>query len=368
MIKTLVRWLPLALGLAFLLGLAYLQRERALAGENDFVQLYTGAKLVGTPKLYSYADNLASIQATLGLTMESVVYTRPPFYAVLLKPLAWLPYLAAYALFSALSLASILWFVFRFHKECESLPLFATLSIPIMTAVCGGQDTPFLLLILGSAILLARRGRDFEAGLVLSLVAIKFHLFLPLPLLLIFKRHWRMLRGAALGVAAMVLISVIFAGPDSLRQYLGVLLDPRINFSATVMPNLHGLVAVLEGGLPLEIALIAVVLGALVWIMRQTHDFEFLLAATLVCGLLTSFHSGASDDIVLLAVFVAVIKTCTAHGVRIAAALILTPVPYFLVMAGAPYSAGLPMALLILLGLLCGSAKRTARTENLVHT
>ncbi len=365
MIKTLVRWLPLALGLAFLLGLAYLQRERALAGENDFVQLYTGAKLVGTPKLYSYADNLASVQETLGLTMESVVYTRPPFYAVLLKPLAWLPYKAAYALFSAASLASLLWFVFRFHKECESLPLFATLSIPIVTALCGGQDTPFLLLILGSAILLARQGKDFEAGLVLSLVSIKFHLFLPLPLLLIFKRYWRMLGGAALGVAAMVLISVVFAGPDSLRQYVGVLLDPRINFSATIMPNLHGLVAVLKGGVPLEITLIAVVLGALAWSMRQTQNFEFLLAASLVCGLLTSYHSGAADDIVLLAVFVAVIQTCTAHGVRIVSALILTPVPYFLILAGAPYSAFFPVALLVLLGLLCISAKAAGKTQDL---
>src|ERR1700722_18889578 len=203
-----MHWCPVALGLVFLLSLGYLQRERALKGQNDFAQLYAGAKLAGTADLYSRAANLAVIKSIQGFTMETVVYTRPPFYAALLRPLAALPYRVAYGVFSLATLASILWFVIRFSKECPSLPFFAAISIPLLTALCNGQDTPFLLVIIGAAILLFRRNRDFAAGLVLSLCALKFHLFLFLALLLVMKKRWRTIQGGACGLVVLALLSL----------------------------------------------------------------------------------------------------------------------------------------------------------------
>jgi hypothetical protein len=353
--KAALHWLPVALGVVFLLSLAYLQRERALRGENDFVQLYTGAKLAGTHDLYSRTANLAVVKATLGFAMETVVYTRPPFYAVLLKPLALLPYRVAYTIFSLATLSSVLWFVIRFSKECPALPFFAAMSIPALTAICGGQDTPFLLAILGASVLLTRKRSDFLAGLVLSLLAIKFHLFLFLPILLLAKKRWRILGGAAMGSAILTGLGVLGAGADSLRQYVKVLRDPWINPSATIMPNLHGLVASLHGDAKLELVFVAVVLASFVWMAWQTENFECLLAGSLVCGLLVSVHSGVADDIILLLAFVSVVKTSSNTALRAAAGLILTPIPYFMVLADAPYSAALPIALLLLLGLFCAS-------------
>ena len=108
--------------------------------------------------------------------MESVVYTRPAFYAVLLKPLAAFPQSIAYAIFSLATLSSLLWFVVRFSKECPAVP--------------------FLPAILGIAILLTRRTTDFSAGIILSLCAIKVHLFLFLPVLWLLKKRWSILGGA----------------------------------------------------------------------------------------------------------------------------------------------------------------------------
>src|SRR5690349_1547649 len=122
--------LPIVLGLVFLLLLAYPQRDRMLKGQNDFVAFYAGAKLVGTPDLYSRAANLATIQETLGFSMVGTTYLRPPFYAVILKPLAALPYRTAYAIFLGSLLVSVLWFVFRFSRECRELPFFAALGVP----------------------------------------------------------------------------------------------------------------------------------------------------------------------------------------------------------------------------------------------
>jgi hypothetical protein len=347
-----LHWLPVALGIVFLLSLAYLQRERAIKGQNDFASFYSAAKLVGTPDLYSRAANLATIKTTLGFTMESVVYIRPPFYAVLLKPLAFLPYSVAYTVFSLTTLLSIVWFVVRFSKDCPALPFFATMSIPVLTSLCGGQDTPLLLAILGVSILLTRRNKDFLAGLVLSLCAIKFHLFMFLPILLLMKKRWRILGGSACGIVILTGLGMLVAGTNSMWQWVKVLRDPWINPSATVMPNLHGLVATIHGDTKLELLLVTVVLLAFLWTIQRTENYEFLLAASLVCGLLISFHSVVADDILLLPAFV-LIGSCSSAPLRSVAGLILTPIPYFMVLADAPYSAFLPISLLLLLGMFC---------------
>jgi hypothetical protein len=214
-----------------------------------------------------------------------------------------------------------------------------------------------LLAILGVSILLTRSNRDFLAGMVLSLVAIKFHLFLFVPVLLLIKKRWRIVSGAVTGLVALTGLGVFVAGVDSIMQYVNVLRDPWINPSATIMPNLHGLVAVLHGGATLEFLFIALVLAAFSWTLWRNENFEFLFAASLVCGLLVSFHSGVADDIILLPVFVSVVKICSTPSLRAAAGLILTPIPYFMVLADAPYSAFFPVALLLLLGLFCISGR-----------
>jgi hypothetical protein len=347
--RRLVDWLPVALGFALLASLVSLQWHRVIRGQNDFVALYAGGKLAGTPGLYSRDANEALIQSVLGATMQSVVYTRPPFYAALLKPLTLLPYLAAYGVFCALCLASVLWFVLRFSKECEALPLYASFSIPLAAFLPQGQDTPLLLTFAGASILLTRQGRDFLAGMVLSLCAIKFHLFLLIPVLLLAKKRWRILAGAAVGTGVLTLLGFLVAGGRSLEQYVAMLRDPWINFSADMMPNLHGLTASLKLGsaAPLmETGMVCVVVAAFLWICQRTDNYEFLFALSLLCGLLVSYHSGISDQILLLLVFVLIVNSRGEKPLRIALALTLTPIPYF---TGIGVNVVMPIMLLVLL-------------------
>ena len=51
--KRTLDWLPVALGIALLSTLVGLPWDRTIRGQNDFVALYVGAKLVGSPELYS---------------------------------------------------------------------------------------------------------------------------------------------------------------------------------------------------------------------------------------------------------------------------------------------------------------------------
>ena len=367
-------------GIVFLAAFVWLARERALRGQNDFAAFYAGGRLAGTPDLYSRPANTALVAKVTGVTMPAVVFIRPPFYAALLSPLSALPYRLAYAVFSLIGLASAVWFVVRFSGECPSLPFFAAMSIPVVDALCDGQDTPLLLLFLGTAMLLARRKRDFLAGVVLSLCAIKFHLFVMLPVALLLQRRWRMLAGGGIGIALLTALGAIVSGPGALLDWIRLLRDPSIGFAAAVMPNLHGLVAAVHADPRLEIVLAAAVLGAFLWTVSRAESFDVLLAVSIVCGLLVNFHSGISDDVLLLVVFVAVTanyasaqdaaaSTMNAGNrtpagfvvrgftggapMRSLIALLLTPIPWFMVLAGSPYNAVVPAALLLLMGFFC---------------
>jgi hypothetical protein len=261
-------------------------------------------------------------------------------------------------MFSLATFASFLWFVVRFSKECSALPFFAAFSIPAVAALCGGQDTPFLLVILGASILLIRRNMDFAAGLILALCAIKFHLFLLLPVLLLLKKRWRILGGAGCGTIALTALGMLVDGPYSIGQYLKVLRDPWINPNASSMPNLHGLVSALHGDLRMELFLVAFVVLGFLWMTYASDNFEFLFAASLVSGLLVSFHSGIPDDLVLFPALVLLLGSSADVPLRSFAALILTPIPYLLFLPGPPYSAVLPIALLLYFGVLLTSVLR----------
>ncbi|MEP7353089.1 MAG: glycosyltransferase family 87 protein [Acidobacteriota bacterium] len=340
-----LKWLAIAVGIAMLATLVSLQWSRVLRGQNDFAALYAGARLVGTPDLYSRSANEAVIRSALGTTMPSVIYTRPPFYAVLLHPLASLPYPLAYGTYCALSLVAVAWFVWRFRRECPSLPYVAAFCFPLASYIVQGQDTPLLLVFTGLFIHFTRKHRDFLAGLVFSLCAIKFHLFLLVPLLLLLKQRWRIFGGAASGTVALFLVGLAGAGTDSIAQYLNTLCNPWINFSAEMMPSLHGLVATLGAGSTIELALTGFVILAFVWICQKSDDFEFLFAVCLLGSLLVSYHSGIADGLLLLLGYILISSSSTVgKPLKIAWAIQLTPVPYSL-----GVSVGIPLILLTLL-------------------
>lgn len=331
-------WVPVLFGLGLMAVLISLQWPRVVRGQNDFAALYAGATLVGSADLYSRQANLRVIERALdGVTMETVVFTRPPFYAWCLKPLASLPYLAGYAVFVGLLIFSVIWFVWRFQAEAPALPVFAAFSIPLAAVLPQGQDTPFLLLFLGGAIWQARQGRDFVSGLLLACCAIKFHLFVLVPVAVLLHRRWGILRGAACGGAVFLGVSL-----PALGDYVRVLRDPWIHFKPEMMPNLHGLA---NGGI-WELPLVALVAGLVLWGAWRAPSFDFALGLCLIGGLLVSFHSGIGDQVLLLPAFVLLLPDGTGKFLRGLLAVALTPLPYF---SGLGINVSVPITLLAVL-------------------
>ncbi|HLK21291.1 MAG TPA: glycosyltransferase family 87 protein [Bryobacteraceae bacterium] len=341
------RVLEILLGIAFLCLLEIPYHNEVFLGHNDFSTFYAGGKFARTPALYNHEINRQAVRAGWPDSPEQEVYLRAPFYAVLLKPFAMFSYRTALILFTCLTVSCFLWFVIRFSKECPDLTILAAFSVPLFLNINGGCDVALLLPLIGAFILLSRRGRDFAAGFVLAFCAIKFHLFVLVPLLLLLKKRWRTLAGATTGTALLTVIG----GISLIAPWLRVIFSPLITgmpiWKLCPAPNIHGLVTVLGGGTPAEFCLAALVILFFIWACVRTDNFELLLALSLVCGLLISFHSFAYDDLLLMPVLVI---AAPIRSLRNIAGLALTPIVYLATFAGGLFSIVLPVLLFAFLG------------------
>jgi len=348
-LRYLVIFVALLLAAISFVILVFPQYGQFLHGQNDFAGLYIGGALVGSPQLYSYADNQAMLVCLLHGRMPTLAFVRPPFYAVLLRPLALLPYPVAYWLFLASMVAGLVWFVLRFSKECPELPVFVILAPATLTALANVQDTPLLLGVAACSILLFRGGRHFLGGVVLSLCAVKFHLFLLIPVLLALKRRWRALGGMATGGCLLLALGAVGAGPDAYLKWIDTIRNPIVGPS-NAMINIHALVEACHGGLAMEIALVLAVVALFIWMCRRTEDFEFLFGAALLCGILIGIHSYAYDSLLVLLAFVLIGNP----KVRLAFVPLLTPISdYFLFKTfTVPYIIGLLLALAVAAAML----------------
>ncbi len=167
---------------------------------------------------------------------------RLPFYYSLLSPLARLPYRLALLLWTASTILAAVFFVSLYPGvQRAQFAIASCWSLPLVFSIAIGQDVSFILLILAVTLRTLYAGNPLFAGLILSLCAIKFNLFLLLPLLFVGKREWRLAAGFSIGTVLLLAISFI-AGPGWLQSYIALILDPAVDPNSPLMPNVHSLV------------------------------------------------------------------------------------------------------------------------------
>ncbi len=283
---------------------------------------------------------------------KSVYYSRPPFYALILRPLGKLPYRASYWIFEALNFLALIAFLRLWTPRCRELLLFASLCLPLLSNILNGQDLSLVLLAAALAVEAMRRKWDFAAGLLLSLCAIKFHLFLLAPVVLLIHRRGNVLKGGAAGGLVLLGASFISDGWDWPKCYLALLSNPELHPDPDHMPTLHGLIYAVTGAeVPWATVVLSLVVLVAVIHIAQHSNLEFGLAFALVGGLLIGYHAYLQDCVILLLAFTLVLEHSRWVPLRGAMALLLTPPLFLFLIAGKPWSAALPLALLALLAL-----------------
>jgi glycosyl transferase family 87 len=347
------------MGVALLLLAASLSRDRILKGLGDFSQIYAAATLSGSGQIYQPEVFNRRLTDVLAGQMEPMPYIRLPYYAFLLTPLTWLPYRAAFGLFVALNVIALIWFLRRFDPGTRELFVLAAYSVPLYSALANGQETPLLVAVAGGGLLLLRGGRDFGAGVMFSLLTIKYHLFFPLPLLFMKWKMKRTLAGCVLAILLMLGISFLVEGPYWVSDYVKLLRTPsESNPFPGLMPNLHGAAFTLAGpkySMPVE-ALLALAVLTLWWIAISKADFEVAFALTVVAGILTSYHSYASDCLLLLVPAALMLRHATGMAWKAAIAIATLPPIYLMLLSNAPSSLAMPAVLVAILVLAAFSS------------
>jgi hypothetical protein len=338
-------------------------RDRVLTGRNDFVQLYAGATYVQTPHLYDIEEQRKFQISLFGDYFPSVYYTRLPFYALLLRPLAHLPYQTAYVIYQACNFTIIGLFLYCYLKRISNMAPLVAISLPLIINFANGQDAGIAAAIAGFAILLTRKDQEFLAGMLLSLASIKIHLFILVPLVLIMQRRWRILGGGVVGGGILLGLSFVAGGWSWVSEFTAMISNPELHPYRNVMPTYRNLVATVMGNEQLipELVLSVLTAGLVGYLAWKIKDFELAFAISLIAGLLVCFHAYIPDTLMLMTAFLVV---ATGKGVSklfgTSLLIVNTPLVAILLMSGTALSALVPI--LILTVVLCAlvDARRPA--------
>ena len=326
------------------------------ARKHDFLNLYTGASLAldgNFAHLHSPQAQLDRERQFVPALPTLVPFVRPPFYALLLAPLALVPFALAFwiwlALQSALLFGCWAWALSRWGPDALT---FGALYLPTALGIASGQDCVVMLAILIATYALSEKGRHFSSGAMLGLGLIKFHLFLLWPLALLMQKRWRMLAGACAAVAAETLISLWLSGWSGMAGYFQLLRNKnieRLSPSPELMINVHGLALnfgmdnpVVRG---LLVGFVILLVAGACW---RAPLWQWFAAASAGSLLIPPHVYGYDASLLLLSIWLAIFMS-TDKWTRIAATLICTPIPFLMNLAGTPWAAATPVALLLFL-------------------
>jgi hypothetical protein len=323
-------------------GFAGLVINGALALANsstwnvDCNQYYSAGKLLGTGHLYD-PDAIRSLE--LERNVRAVPFGRIPAFAVAFQPLSALPYPVARLLWLCASIAAVAGFAYLWPFATRAWALVAICwSAPIAMCLAIGQDTMWFLFFAALGLRLLLSGHDLWAGIAFSACIAKPHLALLLPVFLIARLKWRALLGGAAGCAASLLVSFAAEGNDWPRRYLSLARIPDFDPAPGRMPNLRGLLSLVDAGLAVEVALGLVVAAAL-WFFFRTAPLPVAGALVLAGGLLLGHHGYFYDAQLLLP---ALLLPCHASYIQASypewlrkwALFLLSPVPYLFLLIG----------------------------------
>jgi hypothetical protein len=306
----------------------WIEREGSNVG-HDFLAFYMAGDMVNTGQARALYD--VRIQEKYQQTFMrdinprwtgACLYLNPPHYAWVLSWLSPLGYGPALLVWWTLSLAcfataALLWRTWLDPNDWLLVTLLAACMPAWFLALGGGQNSFFTLLILAAFCHLLLKDHDAWAGLVLSLLAYKFHLLLLPVALLLVKRRWRAMAGVAVGGTATLGATLLLLGPDVLRTYLAFAskLGTLMQFEGFDAFKQHSWYAFFQmigmGWMPvwlisaLTLTLCAATLIPLALIWRGPWDarsprFLLQLAALIVATAVTSPHLFHYDMLILV--------------------------------------------------------------------
>ena len=278
----------------------------------DFFNFYAAAWLYVNRGAQAVYDMPSQRTVELQITGEDpsrfilLPYFHPPYYTLLIAPLAHLDYRQAYYLMAAINVvlvAALIAILIRtsvsIHRRAwvVAAPLMAGF-FPIFVTVLQGQSDLVVLVPLAGAYAAWARGRYGWAGALSALALTKPQLLLLIPFLFLARRAWRALAAFAGVLVGLSVVSLVGFGLGPVLTYLNVVavwaVTGRLPATAGLIftdPAVYSLRNLLESmpgggkviGLAILLLLLAFVALSLSWRPDKPRlDFALAIAASLV--------------------------------------------------------------------------------------
>jgi hypothetical protein len=299
-------------------------RSRVQKGDPDFTIFYTAGRIVRegrSGELYEAATQQAvqwKFATDTDIRRGPLPYIHPPFEALIFLPLTFLPYAQAFVLWNFLNLGVLFGIAVLLQRALHSLQqvpfgewILALLAFfPVFINFLQGQDAILLLLVVVLGFRALDRNAAFTAGCWFGLGVFKYHLVIPLVLILAVWKGRRLALGFAAVAGAATLLSLGIVGWHGALQYPGyawhvVSAPGHGQTPLPLMPNLLGLAAgwpFLEGlGWPLRLLVLAGSAGLVMVVARtcdpadEVRSFRLSFACAMITVLLVGYLTNAHD-------------------------------------------------------------------------
>jgi hypothetical protein len=305
-------------------------RSRIAKGDPDFTAFYTAGELLREGRGRELYDAQAQLQLQQAFASDSDIrhgalpYIHPPFEALIFVPLTFLPYLSAFALWNLVNLGMLVAISILLRGALDALRdvpvwewVLAVLAFfPVFANLLQGQDAILLLLVSVLAYRSLQSNADFTAGCWLGAGIFRYHLAIPLVLILVLWGRRKLAAGFATVSSAAVLLSFAIVGWSGALKYPAYMWQwaSALSYGRTpprLMPNLLGLLTGwsapdAEWRWPLQFAVLVCSVGLLVGMVRMRHlanDRQFLdlsLASAVIAALLLSYNTSTYDMCLLV--------------------------------------------------------------------
>ncbi len=317
----------------------------------DFAAFYTGGRFLldgRMDELYDFGAQKA-FQDSLVYpvqTDEMHPYINPPFVTVLYAAFAWCSYGVGTLLWYVGGFACLVGAVWLLRREMPGsggptlgrVVLLSLCFFPTLAWLIYGQNATLTLFLFTLMFVQLRRAHDFAGGLAVGLLFYKPQLMIACGLMLLIRRRWRALAGAALGVALWIVLGLAVC-PEALVTYAkvspqlfdflrseGTVLGGDVDFPRWGSHSFYGFFILLTDGLSRRMTNVlaaGMTIIGLAWVAnvwrRETwrpgsRSWDLTIAATVAIGLLISPHLFVYDLTTLLLPLM--VAACHFRGVN----------------------------------------------------
>ncbi|CAG2140167.1 hypothetical protein LMG31506_02207 [Cupriavidus yeoncheonensis] len=301
---------PAAMLLAQILGvciLLYLHRyapgDEGMAFSSDFRVFWSASHLalegrgVDAYDINKLFPVLQGVDPALVQIRAWFYWFYPPTFLLVILPLAILPYLLSYAIFTLGTLFCYAAMLASFAKP-HRIGLLILAFPPTVVAAYNGQNSFLTATLAGCGLMLLER-RPVVAGVCIGLLALKPHLAILFPIALLFAHAWKAMLAAAVTALCLAVTSLLAFGTDTAFAFMNSIGIARQLATEGALPlekmptifsaaRLMGASTSLANGIHFSVALFGMLAVVVVW--RKPQPMYLRASVLVLSSLLVSPH------------------------------------------------------------------------------